>query len=610
MSACIYAMALLTILASPPPNPPVDRPAPAAPQASPLRPLLDGIRKDAEIATDGDDTAAGRPRDIRDLLGNWPPPVNPRGNQRISLLIREGRIALTGGMEFGTGEEAQAASQIFSAALGKSGYQLLKDEERKAFLAGPESRFQTRRAVVRRQAGETELFVSFEAMPYTGSSTYRSGVQFSWLARRPFPGNPPTLAEALAALPQSMKAPFLDEKFYSALADEPVQALSSQAGFGVEFARPISAKIVAALEKTGFEYQSEAPSTSRGDTQKTWYRFTDITYAHVIQPADGKTTRFSCQTPQHQGAPIAVKPPPLHPSLRLPYEKRPVLTLDQLKFADGELQRKAKLFHDMGEKLAQKNWAIEHFKDVRYSADPRFVASWQSSAVTSTHYIPKVRPYQGISLAVQGKQADGADLLNGLGVSGVFAPADGWGAMVSYTVHTAPDGKTSWHLGATAALARKESIFALSGEQSVSLTSRWVSGWANESKAARYQFQAQLPEVDLAKAFRTLYGTPETLRDGVLADIEALRKKAREQLELGNSTAYYDMSDVRSDNPPRQAPAAIRPPAAATKQALWAEVQRQLEAQEKTIWENFREIHAAIQQALPLQDLKEQLISP
>jgi hypothetical protein len=141
---------------------------------------------------------------------------------------------------------------------------------------------------------------------------------------------------------------------------------------------------------------------------------------------------------------------------------------------------------------------------------------------------------------------------------------------------------------------------------------RHVSARASGQNQDDYQLRAQLPTPDFATVLKAFYGTPEELRDFMLADIDALRKQSHEQLKAKLGITYYDMSQVRSDNPPQAAPTAPDgklgrdlPPA--VEKALAAQVEEQLQRDEDLVRKNFREIHAAVQQALPLRQLLKDL---
>lgn len=619
MHGYILSFALAVVAASPPPEGrgTPDEPRPGG--ASALKKTVDALWKDAAVGADADyqklinqataDSPA--PLDMRKLIVGWPEPRNLRGwPQQMGVSFEGERLTVSWNAEIGCGEEAEAASKRFAAALAKQGYRPLTKSELEAFLK-TQAQPTERRAVYRRQTGETELLASFEATDYTGSSTYHSGVRFTWLARRQFKDPQPFLSEVFRVFPAWIKAKYLDEKFFAALADEPVAALTSGRDITISFARPISDKVVRALEQTGFEYQREASPGRDGSLQKTWYRYTDITFAHVIMAAGGKSVRFHCQMPQHKGDAIKVKPPALHPSLRLPPEKRPVLKFDELKFSDGTVERQAHLFQDLAEKTAQKNWHVQLYKDSRHSADPRYTASWQTSPVNSTAIILKNRLYRGITISLTGKHSDGADHLDSLYVGGVSAPVKGWAAQVSYSVNPSRDGISRPTLSATAALAREDGALSFDhshGSTAIPLMQRFLTASVNESREASYTFQTQVPAFDFARSLALVCGTPEHLRDEVLADIAALRKHARQQIEAGESLKYYDMTDVRSDNPPREAPASLRPPTAKTKETLLAQIESHLSSQETTLRDHFRDIHAAAQQALPLEALRKELL--
>ena len=152
-------------------------------------------------------------------------------------------------------KKPRPCAQRFTATLGKQGYRLLEKAELAAFQEVEPKRGE-RRADTRKN-GETELLVSFEADSYVGDPTYRSGVRFRWFARRPYRAPQPKLGEALAALPGWMKVKYLDEKFFTLLADEPIAWLGSGRNLSIKFARPAADKLVGGWNRLGFEYRNE-----------------------------------------------------------------------------------------------------------------------------------------------------------------------------------------------------------------------------------------------------------------------------------------------------------------------------------------------------------------
>ncbi len=583
-------------------------------QNSSLNQAIDGIWKDAAVGNDSvyqsfiNKTAGSAlaPLDMRRIVCAWPQPRNLRGRlQQMHVSFERGRVALKWNGELGSGEQAESSRQRFAAALEKQGYRPLNRKQQELFEQELGSRVDKGYSVFMRTAGETELLVSFAALSYTGSPTYRSGVTFTWLIRRNFQSASPKLSEVFAVLPRGIKVDYLDDKFYASLGDEPILSLSSGRDLKIQFARPAKQKLITALEEAGFEYRHEGSPHSDGSTQKTWYRFSDITFAHVITSADGQGLRFYCQFPQHHGEPIAVKPPPLHPSLRLPPEKRPILAFEQLPFANRELQRQAKIFHELAEGLTNKGWHTQQYKDTRYSSNPYYTAYWQSSVVTSSTFTRNKRPYRGISIALEGQFVDGKDRLNTLNVHGTIVPREGWAAQVGYNVSLSPDGVSVASISATTGLARDDQVFSFGN---FSLTSPYVTVSVSESKSFHYRFHAQLERDDLSRGMRKLFRSPETFRDELVVDFASLRKQARDQLNRKAGITATDLRNVRSDRPPQEFPVSERSPSADTIQALLKKVEAQLAAQEKLVRENFRELHAAVQQALPLNAIHGDLV--
>ena len=577
----------------------------------PLKQSVEGIWKDAGISSDAEYQAVTKlsaegvaPLDMRTIIVNWPKPRDVRDLRRkLTANFEKEHVTLAWTAEIACGEEDEPARQRFLAMLTKQGYRPADTNERNA-LALTTPLISKEGDLLIRQVGETELIVSFGALPYSGSDTFLSGVRFTWLARCPSRA-PDTLTEAFDALPAWMKVKHLDDQFYSSIADEPVTSLASGGDLWIKFARPVTDKLVKALEQNGFEYDCELSPKQDGSTQKQWYRFSDVTFASIISTADGKTQTLFCQMPQHDGPPITDKPPPQHPSLKLPPEKRPILSLDQLPLGDGELRRQAKLFHALAESIAQKDWKVEGYKDERWSPHPWYVAQWQTSVVKSTYYVKRDRPYHGITIRLSGENKDASDHLKSLGVSGVSVPAAGWAAQASYYLSISDDGQAKKELLAIVALVGNSEPFSFDGTQ---LTVRYVSASVSEgNRSYSYAFYAQLPQANFERAARMLCNTPETLRDEFLADIDSLRKHAREQFDSGLGMTMTDWRDVRSDRPPQKEPISQRPPSEETKQALWAEVEKYLARQENVIRENFREIHAAVRRALPMDTLLDKL---
>lgn len=599
--------------------PPDARSAEQPEPESKLSQAIDALWKEGDIASDAEYVKlsqppvadAPSPRDLRRVVLDWPQPRQMRGSARQrGINFEHDRLTLSWWSEISSGLEAVVARDRFAGELTKLGYRPLDKKELAVWEKDGGRKVTEWGGVYLRKSGGSELLVWFEALPYTGSSTYYSGTSYQWQIRRPNQGPQPELVEAVEASPPWVKANYLREKLYAKLADQRVTWLSGgesgEKGMGIGFAEPIAEKLIATLEQNGFEHYREESPGRDGTVQKTWYRYSDATYAHVIVSADGKL-RFSCQAPQHTGKPRQGKPPALHPSLKLPREKRPIVAFDRLVFADLELKRQATLFHDLAEKLAQKDWHVQRYKDSRHSSEPRYTGLWGTSEVRSG-YPAKVRPCQGMSISLAGTHADGVDRLSTLNAAGTFVPLEGWGATVSYSVSSA--GIAGPSLRAAVGYANEREFFSFDGswrQRQLPLTQHYVSAEAEETDQFHYRFYAQTEDPEFESSLRILSGTPEELRDGVLADLAELRKVAQEQVESGATTSVYDMTDVRSDNPPQELPSSTRPPNVKTKQAFLDEVDKQLDTREQLVRDHFREIHAAVQRALPMTTLRKEL---
>ena len=86
-----------------------------------------------------------------------------------------------------------------------------------------------------------------------------------------------------------------------------------------------------------------------------------------------------------------------------------------------------------------------------------------------------------------------------------------------------------------------------------------------------------------------------------------LRKQSRAQLDRLEGMTYTDMRGVRSDNPPRRSSVSDRPPSAAIQRAIAEKVEAILATQETDVRQNFGKMHAALEQALPLGKVLDEL---
>ena len=393
------------------------------PDSSPLEQAVAAIWKDAGVAADPqhEQLLGGHslphlrstPHDLRKLQTDWPGDKFLTTSPIFYLFCHHGQLDFRWHAKITSAMDEDEAGTQLATMLEPLGYQRLSTQEEIASIAKSVSLSLAPRTIVyARKSGDTELAIFLEVQHQIGSPKYRTGTEITLVARRPYQGPQPTLDETLAVLPAWARVKYLHESFYASLGKEPITALFAGMGLAVHFEKPITDQLIKVLESGGFELEARpANDLPDGSVQRTWYRYTDITYAHIITPKDGKSVRFSCQAPQHQGEPITKKPPRLHPVLALRDAERPVLEFEQLPFADDELKRLTRLFQDLAEQTAGKDWLVQHYKDVRHSASPHYVASWRMSEVKGSGYLTNDRRYRGLSIGVEGRAVDGADQL-------------------------------------------------------------------------------------------------------------------------------------------------------------------------------------------------------
>ena len=620
------------------------------PASSPLEAAIAGMWRDASIGTDPQYgklfppeavAKAIGPVDMRRVIVFWPGEKSAR-DYRVPGCRFEcagGRVVLSWSAELASKYDEAQTRELFESAVKGQGYRALDDKRDGAdekewiqVLAGrtglsPESlrRWAHSRQcrVYTRKAGETELVAIAEATDWVGSSTSRSGLDFEWFATRPYAHEEPTLAEALAVLPPWFKLPWFDASLYQSLGNERVIGCSVGRGGGVTFKEDVREKVAKALEACGFEYYEESEPLRGGAVQKTWFRYTDTTFASITTYPNSSRTLFGCQEPQHKGTP---KLPPRHPSLRVPWSKRPILEFEQLPFSDASFKRQVRLFHDLAERVAAKDWLVRRYQDLRYSSAPRYVAVWQTSDVSGNEYPRNVRPYRSMGIALSGPSARGEEQVTTAGVGGRWVPLEGWAASVSLEVHSAPQ-KVPFGTGTLAFVAlvkAHDRFFRLDAGRSenvIRLTEYFVSVFVQPDRTLCYEYKGQLPSAsslrdsaeDLAESrrrFLALYASPESLRDTVLAQLEKLRRLVQDQIPRLEGVNVIDYSGVRSDSPPIPSPAArLHPPSEETKKALLDQTLAELDSREKLVRENYREMHAAINKALPLGEVLDSLLA-
>jgi hypothetical protein len=294
-------------------------------------------------------------------------------------------------------------------------------------------------------------------------------------------------------------------------------------------------------------------------------------------------------------------------------EPQPILKFEKLSFANEQLQRETKLFHDLAEErtaggesqlYSSQGSAFQRQANGLTTPYPQYCAYWTSK--------PSARTSHYFAIWLEGPTVNGVERLNKLRVESRVNARNLWTATVDYSV-SFKDGKpgrgVSVAVEPSGDYARRD---AESHARRLQLMSPTVSAVFKETRDMRYDFNSVLssrPAFD--HTVQALGSTPETLRDQVLAELEAFRRQTREQFESdllsGGSLTLTDSRGATSAEPPRKDIALITELRAATKKALQDQVEQQIAAQETVVRDNFREIHAAIQQALPLRELLEEL---
>jgi hypothetical protein len=320
--------------------------------------------------------------------------------------------------------------------------------------------------------------------------------------------------------------------------------------------------------------------------------------------------RFHCQTPQHDGAPLAVKRSPRHPSLMLPRSKRPILKLEQLHFADDELRSKTQMLHEWAASIAQEGWFVQQYKDERYSPDPRYSARWESTEERNHDYARKDLPYHGAVISLSGRAVDGTDVIESTSLRGTWVPQEGWAATVSGSWRRASaDDPYVFDGSATLALVDNRNSVRFDswhgGTRTISLRQNHA-GASRMEGAFQYYLSVSSPRDDkfnLQRDFLKLFESPEQFRDAALADLAALRREARRCLDSLEGVEFADMTHVRGDNPPVEMPAAERPPSDETKNAMLAMMEASISAREEKVRQNYQAMHEALIKAFPADDL-------
>lgn len=581
---------------------------------------LKTIWADARIGTDSKYQKSFRaeakqkaiaPEDMRSFITSW---IGDRSirkwPQELNFFCKDKRVGVMWSAEIPNQHDANKAIDLFEGEMNERGYQQIEDVEAIKDLArqvGVEKSKIDRmpwsmKQAYERKVGETRIVVFAGAASYDGGGpANRSGLKCQWYALREWPHEPPTFSQTLAALPKWCKAPWLNDSIYESVADQKIVSLRTGNGFTVNFLKSVDATIVKSLEASDFVFHGERESSD--PVQKTWYRYSDTTYAHVITFPNSEQVRFSCQTPQNTGPPKTGPAPVRHPSLRLPISKRPVVELDQLEFANEAIKQKTQRFQDLAESIAGKAWFVQRYKDVRNSSKPKFRGRWMSAEVESSYVLERDRPFQSVEITLSQTSEDSkADQLDSLSVKGRWVPREGWAAFVNTNgdVWSATVDFVKEHDGRLGFSSR-------SNKDRIFLTSDSVTATA-KSGQTYYEYQVRLPygvtPEDQAKRkqkARRLLASPESLRDVLLEDLAALRLLAGSDDNLSKHVKAEDWSNVRSDSPPRPIFSSLE---AKTRVELIDSASKAIEHHEDLVRKHFEEMHAAIKKAVPIDTLE------
>jgi hypothetical protein len=281
-----------------------------------------------------------------------------------------------------------------------------------------------------------------------------------------------------------------------------------------------------------------------------------------------------------------------------------------LHFADVQLQKRTKTIRDWAASIAEEGWFVHEFRDGRYSREPLYYAQWGTSEVRGAYHLHKDLPYRGAGISLSGTEVDGRDVINAMSFSGRWVPKLGWGAAVSGGWRPTGEGPLVFNGGATVVRVREGSSpvsfdTSFGSSNALRLGGNYVSVGGRDGNFA-YWLSVAAPSSEKSndvEQLLALYESPESLRDAVLADLDALRKQVHQQLESLAGMEVADMTHVRSDNPPMEMPATERPPPAATKEALLAQAETAIAQREKLVREHYEAMHAAIHEAFPASKL-------
>lgn len=586
-----------------------------------LKATVEAMWNDAGVGSDDDYVKlisedlrkfASAPADMRLLCGKlsnnerlreWPTDLEFSCDRAQAVLRWTVRIPST--------LEYDKSLDQFSDVMKAQGYRVVVDEDSAVLIppsqllprvANNKSKFNR---VHRRTIGDTVVVVVSQSLSNSGSPRLLSGLSLEWYVSRKYTGPKPTLREALSVLPDNFKADYLAEDFYREFSIERIShCFARRKMVGVTFVNAVEEGIVEHLESNGFHYKNEFEPRDN-HTSKAWNRFADATYAYIDKTIGKPETGFRCQAPQLKGPPRTGEPLPVHPSLKLPMSKRPVLELTELTFANKMLQQDAVYFDGLAKSVAGEDWKIQKYKDKRYSNSPIYEAFWQTADVQGSHYPTRIRPFQAIHINLKGVDQERDDVISCVDVRGRWFPLTGWTAFVNYASVDAEYGGNDMCSARVGWIEHEHQTALFSASRTVVLSRPAISVTVTQDKL-HFECRAHIPwdSTDEGKSayrhrFLKMYESAETMRDLVIADLEAVRKIAVDKIRNGDLHGK-DFSHVRSNLPPVYFDTARRAPTQETTDALIQKVNEWADGQVRTVREHHEAIYQAMTKALPL----------
>jgi len=514
--------------------------------------------------------------------------------------------------------ESEVTLAPLDAEMTKQGYEVISDSETIAKLINEldhltEQKTDWVKRAYRRTNHEFEYLVLAENKGgYTGGSI-ASGTKFQWHATKKLQNDRPALGELLRSHNGAFWPNYLSDDFYNSIADENVNRLSTGAssamalgsGISIWFANDCETKMKQTLEAADFDFERE-DNPRNGSTQKTWQRWSDATYAHVIQRDDSRTL-FMCQVPQHAGPPRdKTKRLPTHPALKLPRSKRPLAPLEKLEFETIELKNKVAKFHEFGESIAGPEAYVRRYADNRNSNTPKYSGIWSTTENTvGSHISASERPTQRLEIRLEGPSENAIDgKLNQLSAKGTWAPLSGWCARISYR-----NNRWSGKLILVEEKRKEFPVYFGSAESiKLDLHALMVSVPTTQGLRVKYRgtgFPDSTEPGFNSSWMKALCKSPEEFRKTLLNDLELVRRHAKQEISAGENTIVVDSerANIREVPPP---PPEFNELANADELKIQCKkrIDEVLDARQTMVKKHYKSMHEAVTKAISRQTVQ------